>query len=48
MDTVEEILRKKGCLRSYLMITKDNSAIEFYLKHGWQVLDLYPLGKDLQ
>jgi hypothetical protein len=30
------------------MITKDNSTIEFYPKQGWQVLDLYPLGKDLQ
>jgi hypothetical protein len=30
-----------------LLITKDNPAIEFYQKHGWQVLDLFALGKDL-
>lgn len=48
MKTLEEILSEKGCLRSYLLITKDNPAIEFYKKQGWQVLDLYALGKDLQ
>lgn len=47
METLEELLREMGCLRSYLLITKDNPAIEFYQKHGWQVLDLFALGKDL-
>jgi ribosomal protein S18 acetylase RimI-like enzyme len=48
LEELEELLRKKGCLRSYLLITKDNPAIKFYEKHGWQLLDLYAMGKDLQ
>jgi ribosomal protein S18 acetylase RimI-like enzyme len=48
METLEKLLREKGCSRSYLLITKDNPAVEFYVKQGWQVLDLYALGKDLQ
>lgn len=48
MKALEELLREKGCLRSYLLITKDNPAVEFYKKQGWQVSDLYALGKDLQ
>lgn len=48
LETLEEILRKKGCLRSYLLITKDNPAIRFYEHHGWQRLELFAMGKDLQ
>ena len=48
MSILEDGLRDKGCLRSYLLITKDNPAIKFYEKQGWQLLDLYALGKDLQ
>ena len=48
MKTLEELLREKGCLRSYLLITKDNPAINFYEKHGWQLMDLLALGKDIQ
>ncbi len=48
MENLEELLREKGCLRSYLLITKNNPAIEFYEKRGWQLLDLFALGKDLQ
>jgi ribosomal protein S18 acetylase RimI-like enzyme len=48
MSRLEDILREKGCLRSYLLITKDNPALEFYEKLNWQLLDLYVLGKDLQ
>lgn len=48
METLEDVLREKGCLRSYLLITKENSAIEFYKKQSWQALDLFVLGKDLQ
>jgi ribosomal protein S18 acetylase RimI-like enzyme len=47
MSVLEDGLREKGCLRSYLLITKDNPAIEFYRKQGWQSLDLNALGKDL-
>lgn len=48
METMEDLLREKGCLRSCLLITKDNPAIEFYEEQGWQMLDLYALGKDIQ
>ena len=48
LETLEESLRKKGCLRSYLLITKDNPAIRFYEHHGWQCLELFAMGKDLQ
>ena len=48
METLEELLREKGCLRSYLLITKDNPAIEFYEKNGWHLLELFAMGKDLQ
>ena len=48
METLEDLLREYGCLRSYLLITKDNPAIAFYEEQGWQMLDLYALGKDIQ
>jgi len=48
METLENRLREKGCLRSYLMVRKDNAATQFYDKQGWQALDIFVLGKDLQ
>jgi len=48
MVSVENRLRDKGCLRSYLMIRKDNSAAHFYEANGWQSLDISMFGKDLQ
>ena len=48
MDQLEELLIAKGCIRSYLLITKDNPAIEFYKKQGWVMLDLFAMGKDLK
>lgn len=48
MEAVEARLREKGCLRSYLLVTKDNQgAINFYEKRGWTRMDLYIYGKDL-
>lgn len=48
MQELERRLRDKGCLRSYLLVTKDNSeAIRFYESHGWQRMDLFTYGKDL-
>jgi len=49
MDELEQRLRAKGCLRYYLLVTRDNSeAIQFYEKRGWNNLsDLYIFGKDL-
>lgn len=48
METLEDLLREKGCLRSYLLLRKDNPAIEFYKKQDWQLMDIFVLGKDLQ
>ena len=48
METLENRLREKGCLRSYLMVRTDNAATQFYDKQGWQALDIFVFGKDLQ
>lgn len=48
METLEERLRAKGCLRSYLLVTKDNAAgMRFYESHGWRRMELFAYGKDL-
>lgn len=46
---LEERLRKKGCIRCYLLVTRDNEdAIRFYEKRGWgRMADLYAYAKDL-
>ena len=45
---LEQRLREKGCIRYYLLVTKDNhEAIHFYERHGWKLMDLYTYGKDL-
>jgi ribosomal protein S18 acetylase RimI-like enzyme len=48
MNTLEERLRAKGCIRYYCLVTKDNAqAMKFYESHGWQLMDLHAYGKDL-
>jgi len=48
VDELERRLRAKGCIRYYLLVTKDNDeAIRFYEQHGWERMDLYTYGKDL-
>lgn len=47
MDTLEERLREKGCLRSYLLVRKDLEVAGFYEYQGWQELDLHIFGKNL-
>ena len=48
MAELENRLRTKGCIRYYLLVTKDNEqAIRFYEKRGWNRLDLFTYGKDL-
>ena len=40
MGELEKRLREKGCIRYYLLVTKDNaSAIRFYENMGWKQLD---------
>jgi len=48
MEALEERLRAKGCLKSYLLVTKDNpEAIQFYEASGWEQMELYIYGKEL-
>jgi ribosomal protein S18 acetylase RimI-like enzyme len=49
MDEVENRLRLKGCIKSYLLVTRENDlAMRFYEKRGWQHMDSILLyGKDL-
>lgn len=49
VDELEAQLRQKGCIRYYLLVTRDNhESIDFYLARGWRNLeDLYVFGKDL-
>lgn len=48
MNELESRLREKGCLRCYLLVTKDNdTAIRFYESSGWEKMDLHLFGKDL-
>ena len=45
---LEDRLRNKGCIRSYLLIVPDNeNALNFYIHRGWEKLDLFVMGKDL-
>jgi len=49
MTEVEDRLRAKGCLKSYLLVTQANpEAIEYYRKLGWSVMDLTIMGKELR
>ncbi len=50
MEEVEARLRSKGCLKSYLLVTSDNSEAEQYYQHrGWQHMDsIHLYGKELQ
>ncbi len=45
---LEKRLRNKGCIRYYLLVTKDNQqAIEYYEKRDWERMDLFTYAKDL-
>ena len=49
VDELERRLKAKGCLRYYLLVTKNNSqAIRFYENRGWKHMNnLLAYGKDL-
>ena len=48
MDELERRLRLKGCIKYYLLVTYDNvDAQRFYEKRGWERMELYIYGKDL-
>ena len=50
MSELEKRLKDKGCIRSYLLVTKDNNpAIQFYRKRGWMPVDnVVMYAKDLE
>ena len=46
MGELELRLRRKGCLKYYLLVTKDNQdAVAFYQQIGCEVMDILILGK---
>lgn len=48
MNELESRMKQKGCIRSYLLVTRDNmDAIRFYESQGWEQMDLLTYGKDL-
>ncbi len=48
VDELEKRLRLKGCIRYYLLVTRDNEpAIRFYEKRGWERMELFTYAKDL-
>jgi ribosomal protein S18 acetylase RimI-like enzyme len=48
MNELEKRMALKGCIRSYLLVTRDNpEAIHFYETTGWEQMDLLVYGKDL-
>ena len=48
MEELEQRLRQKGCIRYYLLVTPDNeAAIQFYEQYGWERMNLFAYGKDL-
>lgn len=47
-DALEQRLREKGCIRYYLLVTKDNQeAQRFYERQGWERMELYTYAKNL-
>jgi len=48
MDELERRMKQKGCIRIYLLVTRDNmDAIRFYESNRWEQMDLLVYGKDL-
>lgn len=49
MNELENRLRAKGCIKSYLLVTRENSeAMGFYERRGWERMDLHIYGKNLK
>jgi ribosomal protein S18 acetylase RimI-like enzyme len=48
MNELERRMKRKGCIRTYLLVTRDNhDAIRFYESRGWEMMDLLTYGKNL-
>ena len=49
MAELESRMKQKGCIRSYLLVTRDNlDAVHFYESNDWEQMDLLIFGKDLK
>jgi ribosomal protein S18 acetylase RimI-like enzyme len=48
MEELERRLRSKGCLKYYLLVTKDNEeALRFYRDVGCEVMEMHIMGKEI-
>jgi ribosomal protein S18 acetylase RimI-like enzyme len=48
MNELEARLKALGCLKCYLLVTRENVAVvEFYRALGWSVMDMFLMGKEL-
>ena len=48
MEALESRLHARGCLKAYLLVTRDNqAAMRLYEERGWERMDLLVYGKDL-
>ena len=48
MNELEARMKAKGCLKSYLLVTRENAdVLAFYRARGWEVMDMYLMGKVL-
>lgn len=48
MGELESRLKAKGCIRSYLLVTRDNpNALDYYSRRGWETMDIHIMAKDL-
>jgi ribosomal protein S18 acetylase RimI-like enzyme len=48
MNELEARLKAKGCIRYYLLVTKENdAAMKLYEELGWQKMDLAVYGKNI-
>ncbi len=49
MDELEKRMKQKGCIRTYLLVMRDNlEAIRFYENFGWEQMNLLIYGKNLE
>jgi len=49
MAEVEARMRDKGCIKSYLLVTRDNAdVLAFYRELGWELMDMHLMGKVLR
>lgn len=48
MEEIEARLRRRGCLKSYLLVADaGQEALDFYQELGWQAMDVTLMGKEL-